>query len=169
MPLFVALPAKQIFSSAPGFLYKIYAVFVNHTPPFTEFCVVWNGNWNRPEFTEFFWTFSIVLYYKKKKKHDVQWLRFALSKGPNWVGVFSYTFTWGRKHIQFPKRRVFFGIPDDGKSPEKVCDFCTTYTIVRILSSLSETEQFILINLYSFKILRKLSHSCTVAFHYKLC
>jgi hypothetical protein len=32
---------------------------------------------------------------------------------------------------------VFFGILDDGKSPEKFCEFSTTYTIVRILSSLS--------------------------------
>jgi hypothetical protein len=32
--------------------------------------------------------------------------RLALSKGPNWVGVFSPTFTWGWKEIQFPKRRV---------------------------------------------------------------
>jgi hypothetical protein len=31
----------------------------------------------------------------------------------------------------------FFGIQDDGKSPETFCEFCTTYTIVRILSSLS--------------------------------
>jgi hypothetical protein len=31
----------------------------------------------------------------------------------------------------------FFGIQDDGKSPEYFCEFCTTYTIVRILSSLS--------------------------------
>jgi hypothetical protein len=37
----------------------------------------------------------------------IQWLRLALSKGPNWVGVFSPTFTWGRKQIKFPKRRVF--------------------------------------------------------------
>jgi hypothetical protein len=29
-----------------------------------------------------------------------------LDKGPNWVAVFSPTFTWGRKQIQFPKRRV---------------------------------------------------------------
>jgi hypothetical protein len=36
----------------------------------------------------------------------VQWLRLALPKGPNWVGVFSHTFIWGRKQIQFPKRRV---------------------------------------------------------------
>jgi hypothetical protein len=33
---------------------------------------------------------------------------------------------------------MFFGIQDDGKSPEKFCEFCTTYTIVRILSSLTE-------------------------------
>jgi hypothetical protein len=32
---------------------------------------------------------------------------------------------------------VFFRIQDDGKSPEKFCESCTTYTIVRILSSLS--------------------------------
>jgi hypothetical protein len=29
------------------------------------------------------------------------------SKGPNWVGVFSPTFTWGRKQIQLPKCHVF--------------------------------------------------------------
>jgi hypothetical protein len=34
---------------------------------------------------------------------------------------------------------MFFGIQDDGKSPEKFCEFCTTYTIVRILSSLLVT------------------------------
>jgi hypothetical protein len=32
---------------------------------------------------------------------------------------------------------VFFGIPGDGKSPEKFCEFGSTYIIVRILSSLS--------------------------------
>jgi hypothetical protein len=37
-----------------------------------------------------------------------QWLRLALSKGPNWVGVVSPTFTRARKQIQFPKRRVFW-------------------------------------------------------------
>jgi hypothetical protein len=31
----------------------------------------------------------------------------ALSKGPNWVGVFFPLFTWGRKQIQFPECRVF--------------------------------------------------------------
>jgi hypothetical protein len=29
----------------------------------------------------------------------------------------------------------FFGIQDDGKSPEKICEFCKTYIIVRILAS----------------------------------
>jgi hypothetical protein len=43
---------------------------------------------------------------------QVVWLRLALSKGPNRVGAFSpflTFFTWGRKQIQFPKLRVFFG------------------------------------------------------------
>jgi hypothetical protein len=84
----------------------------------------WDGPYKVQNSQNFFWTFSIVLY---SKKHDlsetgsvsvlrwrwgrrelIQWLRLALSKGPNWVGVFSPTFTWGRKHIQFPKRRVFW-------------------------------------------------------------
>jgi hypothetical protein len=34
---------------------------------------------------------------------------------------------------------MFFGIQDDGKSPEKF-EFCTTYTIVRILSSQTYTD-----------------------------
>jgi hypothetical protein len=38
---------------------------------------------------------------------------------------------------------VFFGIEDDGKSPEKFCESCTTYTIVRILSSLPVTVLFL--------------------------
>jgi hypothetical protein len=37
----------------------------------------------------------------------VQWLRLALSNGANWVGV-SCPHTWGRKHIQFPKRYLLF-------------------------------------------------------------
>jgi hypothetical protein len=36
----------------------------------------------------------------------VQWLRLALSKGHNRVGVFPPA--WGRKQIQFPKRCVFY-------------------------------------------------------------
>jgi hypothetical protein len=51
-------------------------------------------------------------------------IRLALSKRPNWVGVFSPTYTWGRKQIQFPKRRVFWNT-GRWKSPEKFCEFCT--------------------------------------------
>jgi hypothetical protein len=40
---------------------------------------------------------------------NVQWFRLGLSKGPNWVGVFS-PLTWGRNHIEFPKRRVFYSL-----------------------------------------------------------
>jgi hypothetical protein len=36
----------------------------------------------------------------------VQWLRLALSNGTNRVGVY-HPLTWGRKQIQFPKRRVY--------------------------------------------------------------
>jgi hypothetical protein len=36
----------------------------------------------------------------------VQWLRLALSQGPNWVGI--SPLTWGRKQNQFPKHRVFW-------------------------------------------------------------
>jgi hypothetical protein len=46
---------------------------------------------------------------------------------------------------------VFFGIQDDGKSPEKFCEFCTTYTIVRILSSLPGK--------YAIKIVIKHAHA----------
>jgi hypothetical protein len=34
----------------------------------------------------------------------VQWLRLALSKGPNWGGISRHT--WGRKQIEFPKHSV---------------------------------------------------------------
>jgi hypothetical protein len=34
-------------------------------------------------------------------------MRLALSKGPNWVGVFPLLI-WGRKQVQFPKRQVFY-------------------------------------------------------------
>jgi hypothetical protein len=46
-----------------------------------------------------------------------QWLKLALSKGPNRVG---YLLTWRRKEFQFPKRCVFwlFTIPDDGRNPQ---------------------------------------------------
>jgi hypothetical protein len=39
----------------------------------------------------------------------VQWLNLALYKGPKWVGIFT-PFTWGRKQIQFPKRRVLYSL-----------------------------------------------------------
>jgi hypothetical protein len=93
------------------------------------------------EFTEFFWTFSIVLYSKKTRRFGncicfrPQWLRLALSKGPNWVSVFSPPSPEDGNRSSF-RNVVFFGIQDVGKSPEKFCEFCTTYTIVRILSSL---------------------------------
>jgi hypothetical protein len=41
-----------------------------------------------------------------------------------------------------PLEREFFGIQNDGKSQEKFCESCTTYTIVRILSSLSGAYKF---------------------------
>jgi hypothetical protein len=37
----------------------------------------------------------------------VQWLGLAFSKGPNRIG---FSRTWGRKQIQFPKRRVSLGL-----------------------------------------------------------
>jgi hypothetical protein len=54
----------------------------------------------------FWWwcmTFGIseLLYFDQ-----VQWLRLALSKGSNTVGVF--TLTWGRKQIQCPKRSALY-------------------------------------------------------------
>jgi hypothetical protein len=41
-----------------------------------------------------------------ERANQVQWLKLVLSEGLNWVGV--SPFTWGRKQIQFPKRRVFY-------------------------------------------------------------
>jgi hypothetical protein len=38
---------------------------------------------------------------------------------------------------------VFFGIQDDGKRTENFCEFCATYIIARILSSLPINEQFL--------------------------
>jgi hypothetical protein len=53
----------------------------------------------------------------------------------HWVGVFSPSSPEEGNRSSF-RNVVFFGILDDGKSPEKFCEFCATYTIVRILSSL---------------------------------
>jgi hypothetical protein len=61
------------------------------------------------ELTEFFLDFFHPVFQKTRRfgnwicfhpqvKVGVQWLRLALSKGPNWVGVLFPTFTWGRKH-----------------------------------------------------------------------
>jgi hypothetical protein len=76
-------------------------LFVSRVPGPTT-CFQRNQLHSCTEFTEFFWTFSIVLYSKKRNV-------------------------------------VFFWIQDDGKSPENFCEFCTTYTIVRTLSSLPIT------------------------------
>jgi hypothetical protein len=44
------------------------------------------------------------------------WLRLALSKGPNWVGVLFPPFTWGRKHpVSETSCFLVSRIPDDGK------------------------------------------------------
>jgi hypothetical protein len=70
-----------------------------------------------------FWTFYIVRYSRKQKTRRFRdWIcfrprvrgktptqlgpRLAFSKGPNWVGV--VLLIWGRKQIQFPKRRIFY-------------------------------------------------------------
>jgi hypothetical protein len=69
------------------------------------------------------------------EKTPTQWLSLARTMGPNWEGVFSPPSPEDGNRSSF--RNVFFGIPDNGKTPEKFCEFCSTYTIVRILSSLS--------------------------------
>jgi hypothetical protein len=65
---------------------------------------------------------------------ESQWWRLALSEGPKW-GVFS-NFTWGRKQIQFPKRRVFYSL--EYRTMEKVQKPSNSvlYTIVRTLQNL---------------------------------
>jgi hypothetical protein len=50
---------------------------------------------------------GLMVFFGLFHRPVFQWLRLALCKGPNWVGVFSPPFIWGRKQIQFPKRRVF--------------------------------------------------------------
>jgi hypothetical protein len=59
-------------------------------------------------------------------------LRLAISKGPSWVGVFS-PFTWGRKQIQFPRRRVLYFL--EHRTMEKVQKPSNSmlYIIVRTL------------------------------------
>jgi hypothetical protein len=109
------------------------------------------------EFTEFFWTFSIVRYSKKTRRFG-NWICFRPQvkvgeKTPSQLGSLEradlnhWTAQLSRcllPHLHLrtetdsvPETSCFFGIPDDGKSLEKFCEFCTTYTIVRILSSLT--------------------------------
>jgi hypothetical protein len=72
------------------FIYRIHRIFLDffHRPVFQK--TQRFGNWI---------CFRLQVNVGEK--------RLALSKGPNWVGVFSPTFTWGRKQIQFPKHHVF--------------------------------------------------------------
>jgi hypothetical protein len=89
--------------------------------------------------------FSIVLYSKKTRRFGnwisfrpqvkvgvktptqlgplerdyLQWLRLALSKGPNWVGVFSPPSPEDGNRSSF-RNVVFFGIQDDGKKSRKI-------------------------------------------------
>jgi hypothetical protein len=88
----------------------------------------------------------------------VQWLRLALSKGPNWVGVFS-PFTWGRKQIQFPKRCVFYSLENRtmgkmSKNPVILCytpsvnplesesNFCYGYLLLNVKQKLRDFQIF---------------------------
>jgi hypothetical protein len=63
--------------------------------------------------------------------NQVQWLRLALSKGPNRVGAV-VPFTWGRKRNLFPKRRVFwyleFQTMDEVREPSG-SECCTPSTV----------------------------------------
>jgi hypothetical protein len=49
------------------------------------------------------WVFGLCPSFSILNNITNQWLRLALSNGPNGVGV-SHPFTWRRKQIQFPKR-----------------------------------------------------------------
>jgi hypothetical protein len=64
----------------------------------------------------------------------MEWLRLALSKGPNWVGVFFPPFTLGRKQIQFPKRRVPSNIGRWIKSRNPEIPFVLVSYLPRFLS-----------------------------------
>jgi hypothetical protein len=59
--------------------------------------------------TQNYWTFRLfpTSGILENKKHD-ELISVTLSKGTNWIGVFSLT--WGRKQMQFPKRRVFYSL-----------------------------------------------------------
>jgi hypothetical protein len=85
----------------------------------TYYIALYSRRSSSTEFTEFFWTFSIVRYSKKTRRFG-NWICFrpqvkVEEKTPTQLGplerlrlVFSSTFTWGRKQIEFPKRRAFW-------------------------------------------------------------
>jgi hypothetical protein len=54
------------------------------------------------------WSVSVLRWGGKTftQLGPLERLRLAFSKGPNWVGI--SPLSWGRKQIQFPKRRVFY-------------------------------------------------------------
>jgi hypothetical protein len=76
------------------------------------------------------WSKGHVLYrmcFLFVVKERAQWLRLALSKGLNWVGVFHSPLTWGRKHPV--SERVCFlvcRIPDDGQVQKPSDSECYT-------------------------------------------
>jgi hypothetical protein len=53
--------------------------------------------------------FHCLVFYRTRRFGNCICFRPQV-KGPNWVGVYSPTFTWGRKQIQFPKHRVFYSL-----------------------------------------------------------
>jgi hypothetical protein len=92
-----------------------------------------------PEILVFLRTLSIVLVLKNKlrktRRRFGNWICFrpqvrerpillgpsitglALSKGPNRIG---FSLTWGRKQIQFPKRRVFLSLLFNTRTMDRV-------------------------------------------------
>jgi hypothetical protein len=101
------------------------------------------------EAIELFYFISIIWYRslrsaiasQSERFMEVQWLRLALSKGPNWVRVFHSPLTWRRKQIQFPKCCFLVPrIPDDGQSP-KTQWFWVLYHIVRTLENLFDLRR----------------------------
>jgi hypothetical protein len=62
---------------------------------------------------------SQVIKYLVNLTGVVQWLRLALSKGPNWVWVFSLLHTRTETDpVSETSCFLFSRIPDDGKSPK---------------------------------------------------
>jgi hypothetical protein len=97
-----------------------------------------------------FWTYSIVWYLENTTFRKLDLFPSSdegagedtYSVGPlrknNWVGVFSPTFTWGRKQIQFPKRRVLYNTRR-WKKPQNPVILCTCILFHSYASS--ETQQ----------------------------